>query len=431
MLGGILTTLTSMDERYRHEILPLDAADDDPRWRAYVDIFSAVFLDSRASDAGLPIFRTHRRADRARLAMVTTEGPGLEGRAAVAGFNWTRSTINCGSQVPVMIINTIGVLPSHRRRGLLKSMMDTELRAAVADGIPLAVLTASEATIYGRFGFAPAIHALEAELTTSRFALRDDAPRAGGTVEFLTPAAFAPHWQRVTDDFQEAHRGAVRQQHMNYLVESGEWSGSEQGPSRSLRVAAHFDDAGIVDGFALFRHKGWSSEPVTTEVVQLTAPSPAVELALWQALADLDLVERLTARLQPGDVLPQALRDTRALKITDHSDGVWLRVLDLPAATAGRRFDADGEVRVRIDDPLGHCAGTWDLRAVDGVGTATAGTAPAEVRLGAEALAQLWLGGTTAWELAAAGRITGEPEAVARLGRLLRWDTAARNRAQF
>ena len=419
-----------MDARYRHEILPLDTPDDDPRWRAYVDIFSAVFLDSRASDEGLPVFREHRRADEARLAMVTTEGPGLDGRAPVAGFNWTRSTINCGTQVPVMIINTIGVLPSHRRRGLLKSMMGTELGAAAADGVPLAVLTASEATIYGRFGFAPATQSLDVEIATGRFALRDDAPTAGGTVEFLTPSAFAPHWRRVVDVFQDRRRGVVTQQHMNYLVESGEWSSADQGPSRSLRVAAHFDDAGTLDGFALFRHKGWS-EPVTSEVVQLTAPSPAVELSLWRALADLDLVERLTAQLQPGNVLPHALRDPRAVKFTGLGDNVWLRVLDLPAAAAGRAFDADGAVRIGIDDPLGFCAGTWELRAVDGVGTATAGTDPAEVSLGADALAQLWLGGTTAWELAAAGRITGAPEAVARLGRLLRWDTAPANRAEF
>ena len=111
-------------EPYELELLPLDTPDDDPRWAAYLDLFAIVFLEGRASDDGLAAFRRHRRADGATLGMVTTEGPGLEGRQVVAGLAWAPIRVNAGGNiVPVMAINTVAVRPTHRRRGLMRLMM--------------------------------------------------------------------------------------------------------------------------------------------------------------------------------------------------------------------------------------------------------------------------------------------------------------------
>ena len=73
---------------YSYAVLPLDTPDDDPIWTSYVNIFRTVFLDSRAADEGVATFRAHRREDGAVLGMVTTEGPGLDGRQPVAAFNY-------------------------------------------------------------------------------------------------------------------------------------------------------------------------------------------------------------------------------------------------------------------------------------------------------------------------------------------------------
>ncbi len=422
----------AMQSPYRYDVLSLDTADDDPIWAAYVNIFRTVFLDGRASPEGVGTFRTHRREDGAVLGMVTTEGPGLDGRQPVAGFNVTPTTINQGRGLrPALIVNTIGVLPSHRRRGLLKEMMRRQLDAARERGMAVAVLTASEATIYGRFGFAPATRGQQLRIDTRRFAYRDGVEVAGGPIEFVEPSFLADHWERITTAHQERHRGAVGHTHAHFLVDTGAWDSDEGGPSKNLRAVVHFDADGVPDGFAVFRFKGWDDAPQAS-VLKVCAPDAPVERALWRALAEMDLIETLTYDLSsPSDHLPLSLADERALKVTGIGDWVWLRIFDLPAAVDGRAFDGDGEIVLRVVDPMGYADGTWRLSASGGVGTAEPSDAEPEVTLGIDTLALLWHNDHTAAQAAEAGVLQGSDEAVRRLGRLLRWDESAENLATF
>lgn len=417
---------------YSYAVLPLDTPDDDPIWTSYVNIFRTVFLDSRAADEGVATFRAHRREDGAVLGMVTTEGPGLDGRQPVAAFNVARNTINHGRGLqPVLIVNTIGVLPSHRRRGLLKEMMRRQLDAARDDGVPVAVLTASEATIYGRFGFGPVGRGCELKIDTRRFGYRDGVTVAGGSVEFVDPSFLNDHWKHLTSAHQAAHRGAVGHQHVHLLLDTGAWDSEAAGPSKSLRAAVHFDEEGTPDGFALFRFKGWE-ESSKAEVFKVCAADPAVARALWKALAEMDLIETLLATPSTlPDHLILSLADSRAAKVAEVGDGVWLRLLDLPAAVEGRAFDADGEVVLRVTDAMGYVNGVWRLSAEDGVGRVERSDEAAEVTLAADVLATLWHGDRTASQAAAAGLVEGSPEAVRRLGRLLRWDESTENLAAF
>src|SRR6059058_5223056 len=58
-----------------------------------------------------------------------------------------------GGSLPCAGVTGVGVHPTHRRRGVLRSMMDTQLRDIHERGEPIAALWASEETIYGRFGY--------------------------------------------------------------------------------------------------------------------------------------------------------------------------------------------------------------------------------------------------------------------------------------
>lgn len=421
-----------MQPPYRYEILPLDAPDDDPRWAAYVNIFRSVFLEGWASPEGVAIFQKHRRADGAVLAMVTAEGPGAEGRRPIAGFNVTPSSINDGrGPRAALIVNTIGVLPSHRRRGLLKEMMRRQLDRAREAGTSIAVLTASEATIYGRFGFAPANRWQELQIDTRRFAYRDGVRVAEGPVEFVAPAFLDEHWERVTQAHQARYRGAVGHTSVHRLIDTGAWDPEAGAPSTKLRAVVHFDDRGTVDGFATFAFKGWDDAP-KAQVFKVCAPDVGVERALWRALAHMDLIETLTYECStPADPLPLSLADSRAVKVKGLGDWVWLRVLDLPTAVAGRAFDADGEIVVAIDDPMGYAEGTWRLTARGGVGRCEPSGDEPQVRLAVDTLALLWHGDRSAVEAARAGLIEGADEVVVALGRLFRWDEPAVNLATF
>lgn len=421
-----------MQSPYQYEVLSLETPDDDPTWTAYVNVFHAVFLDGRVTPEGVATFQKHRRQDRAVLGMVTTEGPGLDGRQPVAAFNVTPATINEGRGLrPLLIVNTIGVLPSHRRRGLLKEMMRRQLDAAVASGTALAVLTASEATIYGRFGFAPSSRGQELKLDTRRFAFHAGAAVAEGPIEFVEPSFLDDHWARITREHQERHRGAVEQTHANFLIDTGAWDPNSSGPSKDMRAVVHFGADGLPDGFAVFRFKGWDESP-QAKVVKVCAAEASVERALWKALADMDLVETLTYELSgPNHHLSLSLADERAVKVSSLGDWVWLRILDVPGAVAGRAFDSDGQVVVGIDDPMGYASGTWRITAADGAGSAELTDAEPEVRLNVATLALLWHNDRTATQAAEAGLVLGAPEAIRRLGRLLHWDESAENLALF
>src|SRR5690349_23845839 len=58
-----------------------------------------------------------------------------------------------GGSLPCAGVTAVGTQPTHRRRGALRSLMDTQLRDVHERGEPIAALWASEETIYGRFGY--------------------------------------------------------------------------------------------------------------------------------------------------------------------------------------------------------------------------------------------------------------------------------------
>ncbi len=400
-----------MIEPYRLENLPLETPDDDLRWAAYVDVFSNAFLESRATDEGLEFFREHARADSATLGMVTAEGPGLDGRQPIAGFAWADISVNCGKgPVPAMVINLVAVRSTHRRRGLARAMMEHHLEAGRSKGHALAVLTASEATIYGRFGFGIANRYESWEIDVRRFQMRPDVEVAAGSLEILTPETALPIFERILGDYVAMHRGAYTPQAMHATAASGRWRQDEGGPDRRLRYLVHFDDASRADGFAIFRHGGWPEEdPNPTAALAVCATTLSVERALWQGLASFDLIRQLNARDVPlGNPLPNSLVDSRAVSRKGTQDGVWLRILDLPKAVSQRRFDFDGAAVVKVVDPMGFCDGIWEISASDGDAKAVPSDRSPGVMLGVDTLARLWHGDVTALELAKAGIVHGD-----------------------
>ncbi len=71
----------------------------------------------------------------------------------------------------------------------------------------IAVLSASEASIYGRYGFGVATRRMELAINTARFRFRDDVEVATGHVEFVHPSFLQSHFDRITSAHQERYRG--------------------------------------------------------------------------------------------------------------------------------------------------------------------------------------------------------------------------------
>jgi predicted acetyltransferase len=78
-----------------------------------------------------------------------------------------------GATVPAAGVTVVGVLPTHRRRGILTQLMHAQLADARARGDAFAYLWASEGTIYPRFGYGLASRMGEMKLSRDRVAFAE------------------------------------------------------------------------------------------------------------------------------------------------------------------------------------------------------------------------------------------------------------------
>ena len=370
------------------------------------------FRDDRPEDELITRWVNNYRADR-----VTVRGAWLPagefgaGPMPVATYASLDKTLNAGRElVPLRMITDVTTSASHRRRGLLRRLIEDDLSDAVAQGVPIAALTASEATIYGRWGFGPATVRRGIEVDTSPgFAFRSFVDP--GRVELIEPMDAWPHVKVVFDVFHARQRGSVAWPAQYEDVHTGAYDFSGGGANRKLRAAVHLDDHGQVDGFVLFK----PGEKDTVRVEEMVALSPAAQLGLWSFLGEMDRVKTVSFNLaHPDDPLMWALVDLNRVKTTEIEEFLWLRILDVPRALAARPWAADGTVVLEVDDPQGHAAGRYAVEAADGVAAVSRTEQEPDVRVTAETLGSLYLSDVTVQQLRRAGRIDGTDDAVRR-----------------
>lgn len=326
-------------------------------------------------------------------------------------------------QVPAGGVTATGVIATHRRRGLLRQMMQDMFDRALHRGEPLAMLSASEGSIYGRFGFSPATVRTrwEAERTQATF-LPADPPT--GDLE-LTDAVTAKHaWPSIHETVRLSRVGELSAQ-------PDQWAGlsdAADGTAGPLRYLVHRDEHATIDGIANFRLP-WSPviEQTGTLVVEaLQAATPDAYRAMWQLLLDFDLTRKVVAAKRPADEpLRWMLQNPRALRVTRQSDNLWMRLLDVRRALEYRTYDVPETIVISIEsDPMcPHNEGVWRLDgAPDGARCTRVDTEP-ELTLDIQALGSLYLGGASASLLAADGRIRAQrPEAIGLLSRMFHTD---------
>ncbi|BCW19093.1 UPF0256 protein [Arthrobacter sp. NtRootA9] len=325
----------------------------------------------------------------------------------VATFGTLRKTLNIGfgRMLEAQLVTAVTVRTSHRRRGLLRRMMTEDLQAAKDDGIAVAALTASEGTIYGRFGYGVA--SLERSVkvdTTARFRLLH---QPTGTVEVAEPKVLLDVAPAVFDRVHRHTPGSVGRQEFYRQMASGEL-GRDGKEDPAIKAALHYGPDGGIDGYVSYKFLGWDTEPYTVEVVDLVAATDSAYLELWQYLAAIDLVDRVSWPEAPvDDPLAWALADPRCIDASDSRDMLWMRILDVPAALEARHYPADGSLVLSVTDPLGLTGGTFRLEINGGqaaVEPVPAGT-PADLELDVSALSSIYLGGVCPVTLRAAGKI--------------------------
>jgi predicted acetyltransferase len=288
--------------------------------------------------------------------------------------------------------------------------MEAELRTAAALGVPVAILTASEATIYERFGFAPA--AMRADWSIDTLAAKWTGPIPGGRLQIVTTE------QGRDEGGHDILKRALLQTPGQMYFEGHLWNrlfGIAGGNDPKERRVVRYDDAaGVPQGLAIYRVEnpnGFEAEIVHVEYL-VTATDDAYA-ALWRYLLEIDLVGTVKAPLRSVDEpVRWQISDSRAAVEDRVEDHLWLRILDVKTTLEARHYNAPGTFVLEVDDALGFAAGCW-LLSINDSGEANVRKLDDSEGFGSNhhlamnvsTLAAIYLGATSISTMVKAGRI--------------------------
>ena len=391
------------------------ARDADEFWLGLSQI--GQYFGMERNDEALERFMKVLPLDRMHVAF---DGSRVVGGAGAFPFELS---VPGGGSLPCCGTTVVGVSPTHRRRGVLRAMMRAQLDDAHERGEPLAALWASEAPIYGRFGFGLASWSSDMEVARERTAFHGSAPEGFAARLVSKEEAlelFPPVWE------------AVRRERPGMFSRSREWwevralidlPERRQGAGPQRLVV--FERDGEVVGYAIYRHAPkWEAGSASGEVrvVEALGTTPEAMAAVWRYLLDIDWTGKITAGLLPIDhPLLFLVEEPRRLKFS-LMDALWVRLLDVGAALAARTYSADGSVVLEVADPF--CPWNEGRWRVTGDGAEQTEGEP-DLRLDVRELGSAYLGGFSFAELLRARRIEEvTPGAAGRADGLFRWDAA-------
>ncbi|MET7689074.1 GNAT family N-acetyltransferase [Streptomyces sp. NPDC005483] len=359
--------------------------------------------------------------DRCLLAL-TAEGRPV-GTAATHSFELT---LPGETLVPAPGVTAVGVLPSHRRRGVLRAMMRHQLTDLRGRGEFLSVLLASQATIYGRFGYGPATYTAQltvprhrADLALPRSRGAADTPVARpdqGSVEVLRRAECDTILEDVYDRYRRAQPGALSRPHRWWALRAGRPPIS---PAPRY-VAVHRGTDGVPDGYASYS----IDDSGTLTVDETITGDDAVFTALARFVLGHDLVSQVVFKhVPPQHPLRWQLADYRAGEVSGDMDWLWVRLLDVPRALTARGWFTDGELVLDVEDPFLGEQARYLLTVQDGKADCVPTDREPDLSLDVSDLGSVYLGGTAPSTLVRAGHIRAHhPDAAALADALFRAD---------
>jgi predicted acetyltransferase len=357
--------------------------------------------DARRS---LPLHRTFAAFDDGRIVAGT-------------GSDELELTVPGLHPVPSARVTLTGTLPTHRRRGLVMAMMGHQLRALRDLGNPLAIFTTSGPGIYGRLGYRPATYAVRMEVPTGAGLFERAVPP--GTVRVVDPGAAMTLVPQVFDDHRRLQPGQVerRQPFWEMWLLDRELFRPEGASPRFFAVFE--DEAGDVRGYVCYRltYGPLREQPVQALLVEdLIWTTDDARLALWSYCVGFEQAAVVHASNLPvDDPLAWALADPRRVRTTGLRDFLWVRLVDVAVALAGRSYADDGAVVFDVTDST--CAqncGRFRLESVDGRAGCERTSSPPDLIVDVGDLGSTYLGAVSFSTLARAGRLTATSPAALR-----------------
>lgn len=339
------------------------------------------------------------------------DGDELVGTAGVYPFTLTIP----GGRIPAAGVTMVGVLPSHRRKGILRQMMKVQLDDAHARQEPVAVLWASEDIIYQRFGYGVASFQGQVDASRDHAAfLRDQGPV--GRARLVDVEEAVKILPTIYDRVAETTPGM--------FARSTEWwrhhrlpdpEDRRRGGGPMWRAVLEID--GRPEAYALYRvFSNWEAGVNTghTHVEEAVGTTAVATREIWRFLFGIDLMERVKAWLLPVDhPLVLSMAEPTRLRFAQ-VDTFWLRLVDVRAALEARGYEGDGSVVFEVtDDFCPWNAGRWRLEVAGGRPTAEPATSATELLVDITDLATTYLGAFSFTQLIRAGRVTEKVEGAA------------------
>ncbi|MFC9700393.1 GNAT family N-acetyltransferase [Streptomyces sp. NPDC056943] len=324
-----------------------------------------------------------------------------------AGAFSFRLTVPGGASVPAGGVTMVSVAGTHRRRGILTSMMRRQLDDLRAAGESVAVLTASEPEIYGRFGYGVAAYAARATIDTTRVRLAVPEGTDGVVVRQADLTESSAVCEEVYAKLVPARPGMLARLPQWERLPLIDPPADREGASPRLCVLA--ERGGEVVGFAHYAIKPeWSFKGADGAVTvhQLMGLDAVAEAALWRFLCSVDLTREVRIHSRPVDDAWQHLvSDVRRCAMTLR-DSLHVRLVEVGAALEARTYQAPVDVVFEVEDAF--CPwneGRWRLTGDTKGATCVRTSDPADLELSVRELGSAYLGGTSLVSLASAGRV--------------------------
>jgi len=375
-----------------YELRLVDPADREAVER-YLQAENRGFLGGALPDRALQAHAAEYTASRRMSAVYDPEGADPLTPIATSASWIGPLTLPGEQEIDAWAIAGVTTAQTHRRRGIQRQIIEAELRTAHRLGVPIAMLTVSESSIYGRYGFGVA--ALAAEYRVDTRDLRWTGPSVGGRLDFIP----VTRWREQAPDLFEQTRLRDPGQVQPFALRWDEIAGfaAREGDKSGERFAVQYrDDAGVVRGMAIYTV---SADPEVftrhrVNVLQVIAVSDDSYAAIWRFFVEMDLVASLGYDLGAVDErLPWMVSNFRAVQ-SKPFDMQYVRVLDVPRVLEARGFESDGEVAFAVTDDLGIAGGAWRLRAgPDGVVSSLDGAVDTDETVTVAELSALVAGG--------------------------------------
>jgi predicted acetyltransferase len=380
--------------------VPIDIRPIEPsQLRAWLEAVETSFADEVRDER----FSDFERVIETERVLGAYDGDELVGGGAAYTF---RLTVPGGESVAAAGVTAIGVKPTHRRQGMLRSLMTRQLADVRARGEPLAILWASEGSIYQRFGYGLATVEASFEIERERTGFRRPWT-ASSRIRLVSRDEAMELFSPVYDNVAARTPGFFARNVAWWRYQTlSDYPFSRNGASAAYHVIAERDKR--VVGYARYRVKpDWTPAGPNNvlAVNELLGIDPAAEQDLWRFVFDVDLMARISVRFgPPRHPLLLLLAEPRRLRLSLR-DGLWLRIVDVPAALEGRRYEADGKLVLEVSDEFMPAAGgRFELSVRGGKASVRPTDAAPELELDTTDLAASYLGAFTFGDLAAAGR---------------------------